>query len=64
MKELIKKLKEANWVCSDCWDKYWEQPKDHIGTFHEDTCDVCGEVKPVTEPRDYLYFRKTLEWKN
>ena len=60
MKKLEKKLREANWVCSDCWNKYWERPEWHIGTFHEDKCDICWEIKSVTEPRDYLYFKKYL----
>lgn len=61
-KPLKQRLKEAIRVCADCWDKYWERPEWHIGTFHDNTCDVCGEFKSCTEPRDYLYFKKTL-WK-
>ncbi len=26
-------------------------------TYHQARCDVCGEVAPVTEPRDFRYPR-------
>lgn len=63
-KELYKKLEKCIRVCSDCWDKYWERPEWHLGTFHNAICDVCWEEKSCTEPRDFLYFNKTLRWKH
>lgn len=54
-------------VCSDCGieanrltclKKYGEEPKKKsfdVSTFHTGTCDVCGETKAVTEPRDFFY---------
>ncbi len=60
-------MKEITKVCSDCGieanrltclKKYGSEPKKKcfdISTFHTDECDVCGEVKSVTEPRDYFH---------
>lgn len=47
------------WVCRDCAFraivKQGIHPLTAVSTFHEDTCDVCGKVTAVTEPRDYCY---------
>ena len=45
------------WVCSSCGIKARGRPMAswHVATFHVDKCDVCGETKDVTEPRDYGY---------
>jgi len=44
------------WTCSDCAYKAGGKWKDkHIATFHQNICPVCGELKSVTEPRDYGY---------
>ena len=38
------------WVCADCV----KLPPDRLYTWHMDTCDLCGETKPVMAPRrDY-----------
>lgn len=50
------KLENINWVCSKCWNEYWDMPEDHIATFHESCCDICWENWPVTQPRDYNYL--------
>ena len=47
------------WVCSDCGDLYGRKPMG-TATFHEGTCEVCGEIKSVTEPRDFGYLKP--EW--
>jgi hypothetical protein len=57
---------QPDWVCNDCgsaWGAWWEDsvytgPSPHCATFHEDTCNVCGEAKVVTEARDFGYLRK------
>lgn len=53
--------------CSDCGQaanflvclkKYGAKPKQSafsVSTFHQGTCDICGETKAVTEARDYFY---------
>lgn len=56
-----------HWVCDDCGreanrrtciKRYGAEPKQAkflVSTFHKGECDVCGEVKNVTESRDYFY---------
>ena len=48
------------WCCAECAVKQLgeeDRPlmRVVIATFHEDTCDVCGKIKTVTEPRDFHY---------
>lgn len=44
------------WVCKDCAYKAGGvSPRGMVSTFHRGKCDVCGEIKSVTEPRDYGY---------
>ena len=45
------------WVCHNCGhDAQPDKRKVHqISTYHAGICDVCGEKKPVTEPRDFGY---------
>jgi len=59
------KLSDAVWVCHECGVKHggWYQgdgyvgPSKHCATYHEGTCDVCGNKDvAVTEPRDYGYL--------
>lgn len=48
-------------VCSDCGNKAMELPENKgknsfsVSTCHKGTCDVCREIKSVTEARDYGY---------
>lgn len=47
------------WVCNDCAllvGGKW--PKGHVATFHPDTCEVCGQLRTVTEPRDWGHFEQ------
>ena len=51
----MKKLKPyPSLICSDCGKKYG---KYSVGcsSMHKNTCGVCGEIKQVTEPRDWGY---------
>ena len=45
------------WVCRTCGHK--AQPDKSklfsLSTWHQDKCGVCGEIKGVTEPRDFGY---------
>ena len=52
-------LKNADVVCFDCGSKYGEY-HDRVSSVWEGKCNVCGEVKNITETRDYGYFAKTL----
>ena len=54
-KKLIKKLKNAYQTCSDCGNKYGVYSVG-CSSVWEGKCDVCGEIKNVTEARDYAYF--------
>lgn len=54
-KKLIKKLKQAYVVCSECGSKYGVYSVG-CSSVWTDKCDVCGEEKPVTEARDYAYL--------
>lgn len=46
------------WVCRDCALAHGGRIlKNHVATFHTDTCDVCKKTKTVTEPRDYGHLR-------
>jgi hypothetical protein len=48
------------WICRSCGDKHGRgMPERHIATWHQDTCDICGEVTACTEPRDFRHLR---EW--
>jgi predicted RNA-binding Zn-ribbon protein involved in translation (DUF1610 family) len=52
--DLIKKAKEAQWICVDCGNELIGQmPDGHLATFHYDICGVCGKRKICTEPRDF-----------
>lgn len=54
--------KEPSWVCIKCAEERGaESPKGHIATFHEDKCGICGEIKMVTESRDFGRSRKLLK---
>jgi len=56
---LLDRLTQADVVCSDCGTKYG---KYSVGcsSVWEGTCNVCGEVKPITEVRDYGYLTKGI----
>lgn len=51
---------QPDWVCHDCGVKYGnKQYENHISTWHNGTCGVCNQEKPVTEPRDFGYLTIT-----
>lgn len=41
------------WICAACGTRLGRMPAGHISTWHRGTCGWCGEVRDVTEPRDY-----------
>lgn len=57
---LVNKLLNANLVCNECGTRYG---KYSVGcsSVHMGTCDVCGEERSVTEPRDYGYLKKGID---
>jgi hypothetical protein len=58
-KELLKKLETADVVCFDCGSKYGEY-HDRVSSVWEGKCNVCGEVKNITESRDFKYLAKGI----
>lgn len=48
-------------VCNECGKHALTLPENKgkyqysISTWHTAVCDICGERKPVTEPRDFMY---------
>jgi len=51
--------KRITWICFECAKKLGGDPSKSravcsmVATYHSDICDVCGETKAVTEPRDF-----------
>ncbi len=42
------------WICSACARRRGSTvPEGHLATWHVGACDVCRQVRPVTEPRDF-----------
>ena len=54
-KALIKKLRNAYQTCDECGGKYGVYSV-ACSSWWEGKCDVCGEIRPVTESRDYGYL--------
>lgn len=59
-KELLNKLENADVVCFDCGSKYGEY-HDSVSSVWEGKCNVCGEVKKITESRDFKYLAKGIK---
>lgn len=50
----------VEWICRDCAKKLCKgMLEGHIACYHEGKCNVCGEKKTVTEPRDYRYWKES-----
>lgn len=43
-----------SWICWDCGAKHGS-PHGGTSTMHTGKCGWCGEIKPVTEPRDFKW---------
>jgi hypothetical protein len=54
-KALLKKLETAANTCFDCGKKYGVYSVG-CSSVYESKCGVCGEIKPITETRDFAYF--------
>jgi len=54
-KSLLKTLETAYKTCFDCGDKYGVYSVG-CSSVYESKCNVCGEIKPITETRDFGYF--------
>jgi hypothetical protein len=62
MKDSNKLGSNIHWVCFDCGIEALKnlinkrKKRLLISTYHNDRCDVCGQIKSVTEIRDYGYL--------
>ena len=54
-KALIKKLETAYNTCFDCGKTYGVYSVG-CSSVYESKCDVCEQIKPITETRDFAYF--------
>ena len=54
-KALLKKLENAYNTCFDCGQKYGVYSVG-CSSVYEAKCGVCGEIKRITETRDFAYF--------
>ena len=53
-----------SWVCAECAQKAGGRfPEGYQATWCEEKCGVCGEVKSVTDPRNFGYPDFTEEKK-
>ncbi len=58
------KVEYPSWVRKECGrkahkltfgDDFGEKRQASLSTWHQAECDVCGEVKAVTQPRDFFH---------
>ena len=54
-KALLKKLETAYNTCFDCGKTYGVYSVG-CSSVYEAKCDVCEQIKPITETRDFAYF--------
>ena len=52
-----RKSKDIVWICELCALQNGGHPRDLVSTWHNGTCDVCGDQVDVTEPRDFCLSR-------
>jgi len=50
--ESVSNEAQPQWVCNDCGQDRYGIPNE-VSTWHVGKCGICGETKPVTEPRDF-----------
>jgi len=41
------------WICASCGEEYGRHTCKKEACWHVGTCDICGAVTSVTEPRDF-----------
>ena len=46
------------WICHPCGVKHGNRTVG-MATWHENTCDICGDTTEVTEPRDFGHLKDT-----
>ena len=53
-------LKQAYKVCASCGNEWGNYIKS-CSSWWQDTCDVCGQEKAVTEARDFAHLKKGIK---
>lgn len=56
---------QPEWVCTSCgekWGRWWDEdgyigPTPHFTTYHMNSCNVCNQMKSVTEAKHFGYLR-------
>jgi len=56
----MKKKDYPAWICASCGLKHGNRPAG-VATWHLDKCGVCGEMRSVTEPRDFGHLKAGWE---
>lgn len=51
-----KELNKINWVCQECGSKH-SKKQYQVSTWHIGICDICKKEKPITQLRDFYYFK-------
>jgi hypothetical protein len=54
-KALLKKLENAYNTCFDCGKEFGVYSVG-CSSVYESKCDVCEQIKPITETRDFAFF--------
>lgn len=49
------------WICMECGLKYGRKGVVGLATWHNDKCDICGEMRDCTEPRDFSHLKPGWE---
>lgn len=51
----------VEWICVECAHKAGAYVVlGHLASFHQGQCEVCKQVKPVTEPRDFRWGNREI----
>ena len=63
LSDILTKVREQfpypAWICRPCGEAHGRgMPENHVATWHEDTCGICGRRAQVTEPRDFRHLKK------
>lgn len=61
---IIVNTQSIEYICQECGHKFGRPeriPAGHLATFHLGNCDICGEIKPVSEPRDFGHLKTNWE---
>jgi rubrerythrin len=63
LSDILTKVREQfpypTWICRPCGVAHGRSTDGRlVATYHQGTCDICGESASVTEPRDFGHLKK------